>query len=54
MVSEPTVDIIMATYNGAEYIVEQVESIQRQSYKNWRLLISDDCSEYCEEYFKFR
>ena len=44
MVSEPTVDIIMATYNGAEYIVEQVESIQRQSYKNWRLLISDDCS----------
>lgn len=42
--NEPTVDIVMATYNGADFIVEQVESIQRQSYKNWRLLISDDCS----------
>lgn len=41
---EPVVDIIMATYNGAKYVSEQIESIQRQSYKNWRLLISDDCS----------
>lgn len=42
--SESLVDIVMATYNGERYIAKQIESIQNQSYKNWRLLISDDCS----------
>lgn len=42
--SEPLIDILMATYNGERYVAEQIESIQRQTYKNWRLLISDDCS----------
>ena len=43
----PTVDILMATYNGERYVAEQIESIQRQTYGNWRLLISDDCSTDC-------
>lgn len=34
----------MATYNGERFLGEQIESIQSQSYGNWRLLISDDCS----------
>ena len=34
----------MATYNGGRFVGEQIESIRRQTYKNWRLLISDDCS----------
>lgn len=38
------VDILLATYNGEEYLVEQLESILSQSYSNFRLLISDDCS----------
>ncbi|MGN0301580.1 MAG: glycosyltransferase family 2 protein [Anaerotardibacter sp.] len=42
--SFPLVDIVMATYNGEKYISEQIESIQSQTYSNWRLLISDDCS----------
>lgn len=42
--TEPLIDILMATYNGERFIAEQIESIQRQSYKNWRLLVSDDCS----------
>lgn len=42
--TDPTVDILMATYNGESYIAEQIESIQRQTYPNWRLLVSDDCS----------
>jgi glycosyltransferase involved in cell wall biosynthesis len=36
------VDIALATYNGERFIREQIESIQKQSYSNWRLLISDD------------
>ena len=39
-----TVDILLATYNGEKYISEQIESILNQTYKNIRLLISDDCS----------
>lgn len=42
--SEPLIDILMGTYNGERYVGEQIESIQAQTYKNWRLLVSDDCS----------
>ena len=34
----------MATYNGSCFVGEQIESIQSQTYRNWRLLVSDDCS----------
>jgi glycosyltransferase involved in cell wall biosynthesis len=34
----------MPTYNGGRYIAEQIESIQRQIYRDWYLLVSDDCS----------
>jgi len=34
----------MATYNGEKYIAEQLQSIEDQTYKNWRLIISDDDS----------
>lgn len=38
------IDILMATYNGARYINEQIESIFAQTEKNWRLVIRDDGS----------
>ena len=38
------IEILMATYNGEKYVAEQIASIQTQSYKDWSLLISDDCS----------
>lgn len=38
------VDILLATYNGEKYLVEQLESILSQTYSNFRLLISDDFS----------
>ena len=41
---EKKVDILLATYNGEKYVAEQIESILNQSYKNIRLIISDDCS----------
>ncbi len=40
----PLVEILMATYNGSNFLVEQIESIRYQSYTNWRLLIRDDGS----------
>ena len=38
------IDILMATYNGEKYLKEQLDSILNQTYSNFRLLISDDCS----------
>lgn len=40
----PKVSILMATYNRAELIDAAVESILKQSFKNWELIIADDGS----------
>ena len=38
------IDILLATYNGEKYLEEQLDSILNQTYKNIRLVISDDNS----------
>lgn len=38
------ISIITPSYNCEEYIAETIESIQSQTYENWELLITDDCS----------
>ena len=34
----------MATYNGEKFINQQIDSILKQSYKDFELIICDDCS----------
>lgn len=51
------ISIITPSYNCAHYIGKTIESIQAQTYKNWELLITDDCStdgsrEIISEYIK--
>lgn len=41
---EEKIDILLATYNGEKYLKEQLDSILNQTYKNIRIIISDDCS----------
>ncbi|MEP7163293.1 MAG: glycosyltransferase family A protein [Ferruginibacter sp.] len=41
----PGVSIIMPAYNRALYIVETINSIHSQTYKNWELIIMDDQSD---------
>ena len=41
----PKVSIIMPTYNRAAYIGETIESIRRQTYACWELIIVDDGSD---------
>lgn len=38
------VSIIMPSYNTASLIAESIQSVLAQTYKNWELLIVDDCS----------
>lgn len=38
------IDILLSTYNGAQYLEEQIDSILKQKYRDWKLLIRDDNS----------
>ena len=38
------VSIITPTYNSADFIADTIECILAQTYQNWELLITDDCS----------
>ncbi len=41
---EEQIDVLLASYNGEKYIEAQILSILNQTYKNIKLIISDDCS----------
>ena len=43
------VTILMSTYNGENFLAEQIESIQQQTYTDWTLLIRDDGSKIKRE-----
>lgn len=38
------IDILLATYNGEEYLADQLDSILSQTNESWRLIIHDDGS----------
>ena len=38
------VTILLSTYNGEQFLAEQIKSIQEQTYRDWQLLIRDDGS----------
>ena len=41
---ENLVSVIMPTYNCGKFIKETIKSVANQTYKNWELIIVDDCS----------
>ena len=38
------IDIIMPVYNCEKYVQEAIESVKKQTYQNWRLIIIEDAS----------
>lgn len=58
MKQEPLVSIITPLYNSEKFIGETIESVLNQTYKNWEMIIVNDCSkdngpkiveEYCKK-----
>lgn len=44
MKETPLFSILVANYNNGSYIKETIDSIFRQTYSNWEIIIVDDCS----------
>lgn len=42
--NHPLVSVIIITYNSSATVVETLESIKQQTYKNIELIVADDCS----------
>lgn len=42
--TQPLVSIVMPAYNSLTYIQISIDAIINQTYLNWELLITDDCS----------
>ena len=40
----PKISIVLPTYNGEKYIRESIDSIIRQTFTDWELIIVNDCS----------
>lgn len=39
---QPTISILLPTYNGARTIARAIESVQKQTYADWELLVLSD------------
>jgi hypothetical protein len=42
--AKPVVSVALATYNGETYLAEFLASLNRQSWSNLEIVVSDDCS----------
>lgn len=42
--TEGLVSVIMSIYNSEKFVAQAIESVQAQTYQNWELIITDDCS----------
>ncbi len=42
--NKPLVSVITATYNSEAFVLETIASIRNQTFDDWELLITDDCS----------
>ncbi|MCX6267702.1 MAG: glycosyltransferase [Bacteroidetes bacterium] len=44
MITEPLVSICIPSYNSEKYLQDTISSVLNQTYQNFELLITDDCS----------
>lgn len=44
MNKEQLFSVLIANYNNGKYLMDAIESVRKQIYKNWEIIIVDDCS----------
>lgn len=44
MSNNPTLSIVLPCYNGSKYLRQSIDSILAQGFKDWELILVDDCS----------
>jgi glycosyltransferase involved in cell wall biosynthesis len=44
MEKKPLFSVLIANYNNGGFIIEAIESVYKQTYPHWEIIIVDDCS----------
>lgn len=44
IINYPLFSVLIANYNNGKFIKSAIESVKKQSYNNWEIIIVDDCS----------
>lgn len=42
--NQPLFSVLIANYNNGKYLLEAIESVRRQTYANWEIVLVDDSS----------
>ncbi|MEZ7503915.1 glycosyltransferase family 2 protein [Flavobacterium sp. Arc2] len=42
--TNPLISIIIPAYNASKFLLETLESVKRQTYTNWEIVLVNDCS----------
>lgn len=42
--NQPLFSVLIANYNNGKYLMEAIESVRRQTYTNWEIILVDDAS----------
>ena len=52
MTNQPLFSVLIANYNNGKYLMDAIESVRRQTYTNWEIILVDDSStdNSCELY----
>ena len=43
-ISAPLVSVVIPTYNSAEFLVQALDSVFKQTYPNYKIIVIDDGS----------
>ena len=44
MNEKPLFSVLISNYNNGKYLMEAVDSVRKQTYPNWEIVLVDDCS----------